>query len=286
MQQSYLKGGNPNMMYDAMFNIVQDTAIRYQQSGAYITPDDTACVICAASQQVYTGISRVEVHNGQPINVHAEIVAMQQMKAAGETAAESLLMVNLLTRRPMLPCSGCIQYIISQNPENAKCLVVLPDRNIPLGEIGRPQTNPYANATLAGSMPYNGAVPNGSVYGTPGNMPYNGVVPQGSVYGMPGSMPYGAQPSVYRTGSMPYNSAVPAGSVYTQSSQMSQPYAGAVPPQGRYVGASLPSGNAKVKNSNADYLKNRVGSLMAGTDDDDDDDEQEPKGLFGRLFNK
>ena len=229
------------MMYEAMFNIVQDAAMRHQQSGAYITPDDTVCVICAASQQVYTGISRVENRNGQPINVHAEIMAMQQMQAAGETSAESLLMVNLLTRQPMLPCNGCIQYIISQNPENVKCQVVLPDRNIPLGEIGKPAVNPYAGAAPMGSMPYGaGSMPYGS-------MPYNGAVPNGSVYGAPGSMPYGgsvpfnsAVPnpgSAYGSGSMPYNGAVPVGSVYTQSSQMSQPYAGAAPAPGRYVGA-------------------------------------------------
>ena len=276
------------MMYEAMFNIVQDAAMRHQQSGAYVTQEDTVCAICAASQRVYTGISRMEVHNGMQVNVHAEIVAMQQMQAAGENAAESLLMVNLLTLRPMLPCSGCIQYIISQNPGNTACQVVLPDRNIPLGEVGQPAANPYAGAAPAGSMPFNAAVPSGSMYGAPqGSMPYVGAVPVGgSIYGG-GSMPYnGAVPGA--SGSMPYNGAVPSGSVYTQSSQMSQPYAGAVPnPGGHYVGASLPSGTQKAKNSNADYLKNRVGNLMQAADDDDaDEDEQETKGLFGRLFGK
>ncbi len=265
------------MMYEAMFNIVQEAAMRQQQSGAYISPEDTVCVICAASQKVYVGISRVETRNGQPMNIHAEIVAMQQMHAAGDTVAESLLMCNLMSRRPMLPCNGCIQYMIQHNPENAKCQVVLPDRNIPLSEIGKPMPNPYAGAAPVGSMPFNGS------------MPYNGAVPNGSVYGAPGAMPYGSVPvqgSVYGAGSMPYNAAVPAGSVYTQSSQMSQPYGGAPAGQGRYVGAPLASGNAKAKNSNADYLKNRVGDLMQVADEDEDEDEQEAKGLFGRLFNK
>ena len=280
-----MKGGNPNMMYEAMFNIVQDAAMKHQQRGAYITPEDTVCVICSTTQKVYTGISRVEMRGGQPMNVHAEIVAMQQMQAAGETQAESLLMCNLLTRRPMLPCNGCIQYLISQNPENTKCQVVLPDRSMPLSDVGKPAANPYGSMSFSasaygapGSMPYNGAVPNPAPYGAAGSMPYGGSMP------MQGSVP--AQGSVYGGGSVPYNGAVPAGSVYTQSSQMSQPYAGAAPAPGRYVGASLPAGSGKAKNSNADYLKNRVGNLMQAGDDDDEDNEQDEKGLFGRLFNK
>ena len=82
-----MKGGNPNMMYEAMFNIVQDAAMKHQQRGAYITPEDTVCVICSTTQKVYTGISRVEMRGGQPMNVHAEIVAMPQMQAAEDEAA-------------------------------------------------------------------------------------------------------------------------------------------------------------------------------------------------------
>ena len=268
------------MQYESMFKIVQDIAVRQQQSGTYVTPDDTICVICSTSQRVFTGVSRVEVRNGQPVNLHAEIIAMQQMQAAGESAAESLLMINAMTCRPMLPCNGCIQFIIQQNPENAKCLVVLPDRNIPLTEVGRP----------TGSMPFNSAMPGNSMYMNNGSMPFNGAMPMGgSVYNS-GVMPYGgAMPmnhSGYVSGSVPYGGAAPVGSVYGQSSQMSQPYANANP-AGGYVGASLPTGSQKAKNSNADYLKNRVGNLMQVADDDDEEEEDtSAKGLLGKLFKK
>lgn len=275
------------MMYEDMFKIIREAAARHQQGGAYITPEDTICAICSASHKTYTGISRIDVVGGQQVNIHAEIVAMQNMQAAGESKAESIMMLNLMTLRPMLPCNGCIQYILTSNPENANCQVVLPDRSMPLTDVGKPAANPYA-----ASMPFNAAVPNGSVYAAPGSVPFNAAVPPAQGYGASGGVPYGGSMPMQASGynaSMPYSGAAPAGvgSVYSQSSSsVSQPYAGAAPAPGRYVGASLPSGNAKAKNSNADYLKNRVGNLMQAGDDDDDEDEKQTKGLFGRLFNK
>lgn len=286
------------MMYDNLYSIAQDIAARQQQSG-YVQPDDTVCVICSASNQIYTGVNRREVLDGRQHNVHAELVALQQMQANGDAIVQSILLISTYTKKPMLPCNGCIGTILAQHPNNAQCQVVLPDRTMLLTEIGGPYSgaapvgnSAYGSRGFSGhnsmyqnsvSVPYQGAAPTG----VPGNsMPYQGAVPNGNP-GFSGSMPYqGAAPTGYPnpSGSMPYQGAVPAGSVGAPSGSM--PYNSANPDGGRYVGGSLPAGAAKAKNANASMLKNRVGNLMNAADAIDDDDEEEHKTFFGRLFRK
>ena len=246
------------MMYETMFKAAQDLAMRKQSSG-YVNPDDTVCVICAASQRIYTGVNHTEMQNGMMVNVHAEIDAMQQLRAGGDTAAEYLLLIGAMTCQPILPCNGCIGFILSQGPENAKCQVVLPDRMLPITQIGQPQ---------GGSMPYNGAAPaGGSMYTS--SMPFNGAAPAGG-----GSM---------YSSSMPFNGAAPAGGGSQYSSSM--PFNSADPAGGHYVGVSIPA-TSKGKNANAAYLKNKVGNLMSAGDDLDDDDDKEENSFFSKLFKK
>ncbi len=261
------------MMYETMFKAAQDAAMQKQSTG-YISPEDTVCVIYAASTRMYVGVNHSEMQNGMTVNVHAEIDAVRKMLAGGDTAAQYLLLISVMTRQPMLPCNGCIGFILTQGQDNANCQVVLPDRMIPIMQIGQP----------AGGMPYNGAAPaGGSMYTS--SMPYNGAAPAGgSMY--TSSMPYGAAApaggSMY-TSSMPYNGAAPAGGNSQYSSSM--PYGSADPAGGHYVGVSIPA-QSKSKNANAAYLKNKVGNLMSAGDDLDDDDDKEESSFFSRLFKK
>ncbi len=145
------------MLYDTMFNMAQDAAMRQQQNGGF-APDDTICVLCSSSGRFYTGFSHVELFNGNPVGVHAEVAAMQQMMAAGEFIASSLLLVSAFNLSAMLPCGGCAQFIMSQNPANAGCQIILPDRVMLLSELGAPQggmppmqPQPAAPAPAAGA---------------------------------------------------------------------------------------------------------------------------------------
>lgn len=277
------KGVIQKMMYDNLFNIAQDIAVRQQQSG-YVQPDDTVCVICSASNQIYTGVNRREVRDGMPQNIHAELVALQQMQANGDVIAQSILLISTYSKKPMLPCNGCISTILAQHPNNAQCQVALPDRTMLLTEIG----GPYSGAVPAGGFPggsqgYSG---HNSMYRNSVSVPFQGAAPAGNP-GVSGSMPYqGAVPngSPMVSGSMPYQGAAPTGSIGAPSGSM--PYNSAAPNGGQYVGGSLPAGAAKAKNANASLLKNRVGNLMNAADAIDDDDEEENKTFFGRLFKK
>ncbi len=249
-------------MYETLFNIAQNVAQQQLHSGAYVGPDDTVCVVCSATKRIYTGVSRTEVQNVGQVNIHAEIDAMQNLQKSGESVVTGLLLIKTYSRSPILPCNGCIRFILSQNAENARCQIVLPDRMMPITEIGQPTVGASAHSVYPQgmSMPFQGAAPFGG-QSVSGSMPFQGVTPAGG-------------PVVVST-SMPYQGAAPV-SGYGQS-QTSQNGAG------RYVGAPM----TKSKDSNASYLKNRVGNLMNAADEvEDDDDEPQEKTFFGRLFRK
>ena len=248
-------------MYETLFNIAQNVAQQQLHSGVYVGPDDTVCVVCSAGNRIYTGVSRTEVQGGTQTNIHAEIDAMQHLQQAGETAVTGLLLIKTYSRSPILPCNGCIRYILSLHPENARCQIVLPDRMMPITEIGQPAAGASAHSMYPQgmSMPFQAAT--GMQGSVSGSMPFQGAAPA-------------AGPVVVST-SMPYQAASPV-SGYGQS-QTSQNGAG------RYVGTPM----TKSKDSNASYLKNRVGNLMNAADEvDDEDDEPENKTFFGRLFRK
>lgn len=262
-------------MYQNMFKVAQEIALQKQSTGQ-VTPNDTICIICAASKRFYTGISHNEMQNGMMINTHAEIDAVQQMRAGGDTVAEYLLLISTATLQPILPCSGCIGFILGQAPENAKCQVVLPDRMISLPQIGQ--------INGSGSMPFNPAMQGGSMYGAPpqgsmyGNPPQGsmyGTPPQGSMYGNPqqGSM-YG-QGSMYNSGSMPYNGAQPAGGSMYTSSMYGNGQGG-----GHYGG-----GAARPKKSGGSMLKGKVGGLVNAGKDIGADEPEESE-FMKKLFKK
>ena len=247
-----------------MFKVAQDIAMQKQSMGQ-VSPNDTICVICAASKRVYTGVNHPDMQNGMMINIHAEIDAVQQMRAGGDTIAEYLLLVSTATLQPILPCSGCIGFVLGQAPENANCQVVLPDRMIALPRIGQ--------MTGSNSMPFNGAAPaGGSMYGN--SMPYGAAAPAGgSMYG--NSMPYGgaapAGGSMYGN-SMPYGNAAPAGGSMYGSSQYGN--------GGHYM-----SGAARPKKASGGAKKNKMANLLNAGADIGKDDEPENE-FISKLFKK
>ena len=169
------------MTFEAIYNIALEVANARAQSGEYIAPDETICVIFSRTGRVYNGVSRMDMTNGAPMSVHAEIDAMRNMQTYGnETAVDSMVLIDTINRSPMLPCNGCISYIASMNPENAMGFVVMPDRSIPLSEL----------MGMAG-----GYAPNAAFSGMPNGMPAAAPVQSGYMQsGYVQSMQFGAAP--------------------------------------------------------------------------------------------
>ena len=242
-------------MYQEMLKIAQNLATQKQTSGQ-VTPNDTICVVQAVSKQFYTGVSHMEMQNGMMIAVHAEIDAIQQMRAGGDTVAESILLVGAVTLQPILPCGGCINFILSQAPENANCQVVLPDRAIPLSQMVQNQM-PAGNVSMyANASPYAGNPGAVSMYGNANPYANNG----GAV-----SM---------------YGNANPYGNPYTNSAGAVSMYNNATPYSGSYM-----SSMARHKKSSGNKLRDKVSGLANAGKNIDTDDEPENE-LFSKLFKK
>jgi cytidine deaminase len=114
-------------------------------------PGDTVCVICAGNGNVYSASNEYVVKDNVSENVHAEINALKKMQADGLTKIKAVTVFNSCTITPILPCNGCITFITSLNPENAHALVVTPNGNIPITEVGRYAAPDRSQSRMAGS---------------------------------------------------------------------------------------------------------------------------------------
>jgi len=119
-------------IYDAAVNVVNQIAA----GGEPLSPDKTVCVICSGTGRIYYGVSRVDMVNGAPVDIHAEIDAMRNMQDMGENKVDTLILIDSFNRIAMLPCANCVGFILSQNPENSMGNIAMPDRLIPLSEVG------------------------------------------------------------------------------------------------------------------------------------------------------
>ena len=110
-------------------------------------PGDTVCVICAGNGNVYTACNEYVVKEDISENVHAEINALKKMQSEGVTKVKAVTVFNSCSITPILPCNGCISYILGMNPENSHALVVTPNGNIPITEVGRYAAGPDRSQT-------------------------------------------------------------------------------------------------------------------------------------------
>ncbi|MBQ5315953.1 MAG: cytidine deaminase [Oscillospiraceae bacterium] len=123
------------MTFEAIYNSAVDVMNRLAQCGERFGPDKTVCVISTRSGRIFYGVSRTENMGGMPADVHAEIVACREMQAMGESAIDTLILLETVNRSPMLPCSGCAGYLMSISPENAGAMIAMPDRMFRLSEL-------------------------------------------------------------------------------------------------------------------------------------------------------
>lgn len=124
------------MTFEAIYNVALDVLNKITQERGFLNPGDTVCVISSQSGRVYNGVSHVEMINGVPTSIHAEVDAIRNMQTLGEFVVDTLVLIDAASRSPMLPCNNCIGYIISLNPESAAGCVAMPDRLIKFTEVG------------------------------------------------------------------------------------------------------------------------------------------------------
>lgn len=98
---------------------------------------DTVCVICAGNGNIYTGINEYILKENYSENIHAELDALKKMQADGQTVVKALTVFNSCNISPILPCNGCIKYILSLNDENRNTIVVTPNGNMYMTDVSK-----------------------------------------------------------------------------------------------------------------------------------------------------
>ncbi len=270
------------MIYDFLLNAAADIAKKRSESGFSPNPDDTICTIYTNIGSIYSGVSSVNA-NGV---IHAEIDAVNSMRSHGESIIQAIAVLNLYTLSPILPCNGCINYIISVNSENAKCMIVIPNGNIRITEVGMFIASMNQRRTIQPvnqNMRYVSNTPN-YTYAT--NQTGNGNIPVQPRVNMSSGYPSGYSqmpnnPQTYTSGQPVMNTqqiqtqpAMNTPQITPQTSVNPQPT------------SSIFSPDAS-KKAGGDYLKNKVNNLLG----DDDESLEEEKGkkknkkLFGGIFN-
>ncbi|MBR1863825.1 MAG: cytidine deaminase [Ruminococcus sp.] len=138
------------MTFEVIYNAAVDVANRMTLSGVQPTSDTTVCVIVSRGGRLYNGVSHMEMAGGAPVNVHAEVDAMRNMRNMGEVLVDTLIVINAVTRLAVLPCSGCVSFITSCAPENSNATVAMPDRMLRITEAARYGQGGYPGAPMQG----------------------------------------------------------------------------------------------------------------------------------------
>lgn len=124
------------MTFEAIYSAAVDVADKLAAQGEIMSPDKTICVICSASGRIFYGRSRIDQSSGSPVEIHAELDAVQYLQGMGESQIDTLILINSYTRLALLPCNNCIGFLVGMNPANAAAMIAMPDRLIPFSEIG------------------------------------------------------------------------------------------------------------------------------------------------------
>lgn len=125
------------MTFESIYATAMETINSMIYNGYQFASDATVCVIISATGRVYSGVSSVYIDAvGIPMSVHAEINAVNNMTAFGEYLIDSFILIEAVSRLALLPCSECLNYIVSVNQNNMNAFVAMPGRMIKVSEVG------------------------------------------------------------------------------------------------------------------------------------------------------
>ncbi len=123
---------NYDLIYSAALNLIRKKSNKSSDS---FIPGDMVCVIVSRSGNLYHGESQRTV--GKSIIMGcAESAALKMMILSNESEIEAMVVVDIMTKRPVFPCEKCRTQAIALSTSNAGSFVMKPDRSfIKLCEI-------------------------------------------------------------------------------------------------------------------------------------------------------
>lgn len=243
------------MNFDFLISSANDELQKRYAGGAPPSMGDTICLICSENGTVYKGYNN-KMPNGD--NVHAEVAAVNSLRAGGQSMIRAITVFDSFNRVPLIPCNGCLQMLLSIDYRNINTVIVTPTGIIPITNFlghgngmnsGQAQPMNMMNSGMMNNgMPNSGMVNNGM---------QRGGYPNNSVYMNSQAMsqsPYrgtSVQMSGQLSGSM-------NNSVYMNSIN-------SVPTS---IGSKAYTAGSGQKSS---VLKNKLNDLLNDDDDDDED---------------
>jgi cytidine deaminase len=130
------------MKYDIIYSIATDTVRNRALNRVTINQNDTISVVYTSSGATYVGNNTMDIKNGKLVNSCSEKDAIKNMLTQNENTIQAIVTINAFTLTPILPCSECVDLILSLNPENTKCLVVSPNKKyISIGDVANYEQN-------------------------------------------------------------------------------------------------------------------------------------------------
>lgn len=117
---------NYDLIYSAALNLISR---KTNKSSKSVFPGDMVSVIVSRSGNLYHGESNRTV--GQSfILTCAESSALEMMISNNESEIEAMVVVDVMTKRPVYPCEKCRNRIIALSTANAAAFVIKPDKSL------------------------------------------------------------------------------------------------------------------------------------------------------------
>lgn len=145
------------MLFDEMLIIAQNVVA--QQAGRF-GYNDTICVARTVSGRVVIGVSSSVMMNNMPMTIHAEVDLCNNLFNDKDTAVAEMTLLSASSFQPVLPCNDCIGRLVSLNPYNAGTMLNLPDRSVPITQLGSLMQGGPASMPMPGTGAYPGGYPN------------------------------------------------------------------------------------------------------------------------------
>ena len=233
------------MNFDFLISSANDELQKRYAGGAPPSMGDTICLICSENGTVYKGYNN-KMPNGD--NVHAEVAAVNSLRAGGQSMIRAITVFDSFNRVPLIPCNGCLQMLLSIDYRNINTVIVTPTGIIPITNFlghgngmnsGQAQPMNMMNSGMMNNGMQRGGYPNNSVYMNSQAMsqsPYRGTSVQ-----MSGQLSGSMNNSVY----MNSINSVPTS-----------------------IGSKAYTAGSGQKSS---VLKNKLNDLLNDDDDDDED---------------
>ena len=245
------------MNFDFLISSANDELQKRYAGGAPPSAGDTICLICSENGTVYKGYNN-KMPNGD--NVHAEVAAVNSLRAGGQSMIRAITVFDSFNRVPIIPCNGCLQMILSIDYRNINTVIVTPTGVIPITNGMNSGQTQSMNMMNSGMM--NNGMMNNGMQG--GGMMNNGMQGGGSAYMNPNTSGYmnsqAMNQSPYRGGSIQMSGAI-------NGSMNNSVYMNSVNSVTTSIGVKSYTAGSGQKSS---ALKNKLNDLL--NDDDDDED--------------